>query len=163
MCSQTWESVLFEIYCLFESPSIFHTADSDSRVLGGSLRVFKSQKLSGHLMPLVLESHWVVREEHIFEEQCKGGSTMDSFQLDPSVGHPLGWNEQSHFLCSDWLANQVQAKSSPVWGPELQEDHEDAQGHVPSLLPTLCGTDLFLASFVCSQLPMLFQAREVVY
>ena len=114
MCSQTWESVLFEIYCLFESPSIFHTADSDFRVLGGSLRVFKSQKLSGHLMLLVLESHWVVREEHTFEEQCKGGSTMDSFQLDPSVGHPLGWNEQSHFLCSDWLnprQNQVQCEA----------------------------------------------------
>lgn len=65
-------------------------------------------------MLLVLESHWVVSKEHTFEEQCKGGSTMDSFQLDPSVGHPLGWNEQSHFLCSDWLnpgQSQVQCEA----------------------------------------------------
>ena len=52
-----------------------------------------------------------------------------------------------------WLTESW-AKSSPVWGPELQEDHEDAQGHVPTFLPTLCGIDLFLG-FVCGQLPVI--------
>lgn len=110
-------------------------------------------------MLLVLESHWVVREEHIFEEQCRGGSTMESFQLDSSVGHPLGWNEQSHFLCSDWL-NPGQ---SPV---QCEAQSSRRTMKMPKdVFHLSCPPSVALISFLVLSVVsrLLFQAHEIVY